>query len=183
MNSYDHELNATKGWFSPFALDKTANQAVDSANIIMGSVCSLNSNANVQMGLEPNAVPMFAFSAIDSFNGAGPAGQVANMAGHMSGRFYGALEGQAVAARRVLCLVALGAYELETTEFVEGTYAPNQPLTSAAPGEADAGKLAAGEYYVDTICGAVSDGVATNNYSKSVLRFWPLFVPAAEVSA
>ena len=24
MNSYDHELNASKGWFSPYALDKTA---------------------------------------------------------------------------------------------------------------------------------------------------------------
>ena len=182
MNSYDHELNASKGWFSPYALDKTADQAADSTEIIMGSVCSLNAQGRVQLGLDVNAIPLFAFSAIESFDGEGPAGGVANIAGHMSGRFYGALAGQATAARRVLCLVALGAYELETTEFVAGTYVSNQPLTAAAPGEANEGKLVAGEYYVDTICGAVSDGVAVNNHSKSILRFWPLFIPASASS-
>lgn len=178
MYSYSHELNPTKGWFSPYALDKTVDVAADSAEVIMGSVCSLNSSGKLQLGLEKNAVPLFALSEIQMHTGAGPAGGMANISDHMSGRFYKPLALQPSAARRVLCLVALGAYELETTEFIAGTYVPNQALTSAAPGETNAGKLVAGEYYTDTICGAVSDGVEVNNHSKSVLRFWPLFVPA-----
>ena len=58
------------------------------------------------------------------------------------------------------------------------THAEWDTFTLAFFGETNAGKLVAGEYYTDTICGAVSDGVEVNNHSKSVLRFWPLFVPA-----
>lgn len=181
--SYNHELNAVKGWFSPYALDKTVDQAADSAEIINGSVCSLNATGRLQLGLAVNAIPLFAFSSLEGYTGAGPAGAMSNISGHMSGRFYGQLATQSTAAKRVLCLVALGAYELETTEYVAGTYAPNDALTSPAPAATNAGKLTVGEYYTDTICGAVSDGTAVNNYGKNVLRFWPLFIPATPVSA
>ena len=188
--SYDSELNASKGWFSPYALDKTASVAADSAAITMGSVCSLNANANLQLGLAVNAMPLFAFSQIESYTGDGPAGKVANMAGHMAGRFYvgpnaeniPANRVQGTAATRVLCFVAVGSYELETTQFVAGRYAPNDPLTAPAPDADNEGKLLVGEFYTNTICGIVSDGVATNNYGKSILRFWPVFIPATPAS-
>jgi hypothetical protein len=187
-NGYDHELNPVKGWFSPYSLDKSVPQASGNADIVMGSVCSLNATGRLVAGLAVNAMPLYAFSTTSGFTGAGPAGKMANMSEHMTGRFYNAAapaagsQIQSAPARVVMCLVGIGSYELETTEFVAGSYPSNTALTSPIPGAANAGKLVAGTFFTDTICGMVSDGTAVNNYSKSVIRFWPVFVPATPAS-
>jgi len=176
--SYDNELNGVKGWFSPYALDKTADLAATSDEFVAGRVYSLNASGNLVRGLIDNAMPLFGFSKIEGFTGAGPAGQMANLSTHMSGRFYGDQAIQGTAAERVLCLVATGGYELETTEFTDAAYAPNALLTAQDENAgATSGVVEAGTFGADTICGVVSDGTATNNFSKSVLRFWPVYLP------
>lgn len=179
MQSYDHELNASKGWFSPYALDKVVSVAADSAAVLPGSVGSLNSAGRFQMGLAHNAMPLFVFSLTPQSD---LTGGEANIASRMPGRFYGAQQLGTSSQQRLVTLVATGAFELETTEFVAGSYAPNDVLTSPQPGEANAGKLTEGAFYTTTACGMVSDGVAENNYGKEILRFWPIFVPASSGS-
>jgi hypothetical protein len=84
---------------------------------------------------------------------------------------------------RVNCLVATGGYELESTEFdTARTYAPNQVLT-APTGTSSGSSATSGvltnnaTVYVDAICGVVSRGVFTNVYRKTVLAFWPVYIP------
>lgn len=102
-------------------------------------------------------------------------------------------------------LVAFGAFELETTEYdTSKTYYPNQPLRAVTSNtDANAGKLtnvnaATNQTFTganagtnsglivvstgasatsDTVVGWVSRGTYTNGYNKSVLAFWPDFVP------
>ena len=78
-------------------------------------------------------------------------------------------------------LVALGAYELQTTEFVADTYAPNDPLTvdDGAITPANAGKLTKGTLYTDPIVGVVSAGQTDSEHNATIkfLAFWPVWLP------
>ena len=69
-------------------------------------------------------------------------------------------------------LVATGGYELESTEFVAGSYPPNTALSANQEGT-----IQPGFFYRDNVCGVVSDGVLTNRDSKQILRFWSYFLP------
>ena len=159
---FDHELNALKGWPSPYAVDKDADlKSGDS--VIAGQVMCLDANADFQVGLAENAVAIFSLQNSTDFDVVSDdGGMVGGASGvpHMSG------------------LVALGAYELESTEFNSAsTFNPNTPLTSPAPGVANAGRLEVGVVFVNTICGVVSDGVIANERAIDVLRFWPTWLP------
>jgi hypothetical protein len=105
----------------------------------------------------------------------------------------------AIPAGYLHALVSLGAYELETTEFDTSlTYRLGQPLRAVTSNtDANAGKLtnvnavtnqsftgnSAGTnggllvVYTDTVVGWVSRGTYTNGYGKTVLSFWPDFLP------
>jgi hypothetical protein len=79
-------------------------------------------------------------------------------------------------------LVALGAYELQTTEFVTGqTYSANTPLTVQNAATDDLGKVMPGNFYADAICGIVSDGQSTNANGSSVVAFWSYFLPSLHI--
>ena len=74
-----------------------------------------------------------------------------------------------------MALVATGAYELTSTEFVADTYAPNDALTSDTAG-ANAGLLKKGTMYTDMIVGIVSRGQVDNGYGFDSIAFWPVAV-------
>lgn len=78
--------------------------------------------------------------------------------------------------------VASGGYELFTTEYVAGTYHPNDPLTTATAG--NVGKLTESTAAYSTVlqCGVVSKGVVADIYTTNVLYFWPVFVPATKTT-
>jgi hypothetical protein len=163
---YDHELNPTKGWPSPYAVDKHGELASVEVVAYRGMVLSLDANAKLQVGLACGAMPIFALNNSTDFDVVGDDGNLVGGGGSvpmMSG------------------LVAVGGYEVESTEFnADETYAPNQTLTAGAPGDADAGVIKPGVAYEDTICGVTSDGVLSNDFAKQVLRFWPVWLPPLE---
>ena len=161
---FDHYLDARKGWPSPYAVDKAAELVDVDTTVVAGQVMSLDANARFDHGLVENGVAIFAIQNDDDFDVVSDDGGLVGGAGgrpKMSG------------------LVALGAFELESTEYdTNGVYLPNTPLTSPAHGVANAGRLEVGVVYTDTICGIVSDGeVTSENYGVSVLRFWPAWLP------
>jgi hypothetical protein len=163
---FDHRLNPLKGWPSPYAVDKSANlsDSVTAADVRDGMVLSLNASGEFALGLAANAMPIFALNDGTDFDVNGDDGNV--------------FAGKGAAQAKMSGLVAVGGFEIETTEFdTTGTYLPNQALTSPAPGDTDAGKVKPGTFYEDTICAVVSDGESTDAHKNSVVRCWPYFLP------
>jgi len=85
-------------------------------------------------------------------------------------------------------LVAVGAWELESTEFqpaaeVSGAaYNPGDCLTAthANTNATTGGRLTKAVAYAAPICGVVSRGVYANCHRKSVLAFWPVWLPKSD---
>lgn len=169
---FDHELNAVKGWPTPYALDKKVNVAAGQPLIRNGRVCSLDVNAELQLGLACGAMALFALANSDDLD-------VAGDQSFGGDNFIGQGNDPTVASQpHMPTLVAVGAYELESTEFDDqSSYNPNDCLTAGAPGAVDAGILQPGTAYADTICGVTSDGAYSNENSISMLRFWPVWLP------
>lgn len=162
---FDHELNPVKGWPSPYAVDKSLD--LDGSKVALrGMVLSINNNGKFVVGLYCGAMPIFALNSSGDFDVRGDDGNLvggASGAAHMSG------------------LVAVGGLEVESTEFdATATYLPNTMLTAGAPDTANAGVILPGAVYADTICGVVSEGTLINEFKKTVLRFWPWFIPPLE---
>ncbi|HUU96401.1 MAG TPA: hypothetical protein VM487_11725 [Phycisphaerae bacterium] len=158
---FDHELNEKKGWPSPYAVDYSAAYAAGVTGALAGSVVSLDLNGAFVRGL-PTAggMAIFLLQNQSDFD-------VSSDVGNISG---GVGSG----------LVACGAYELQTTEFVAAVYAPNDRLTvENSAVSADYGKLKAGTEYVDDIVGVVSAGQTDSEHSASIkfLAFWPVWLP------
>jgi hypothetical protein len=166
-------FNALKGWPRPNALDFVA--ALDPSVTIalpVGSCVHLNSAGNFVPGVG-NAVVMPLFTIPGSTDN-----DVQNYGGNPA-----TVNGVWVAAEPagfMSALVAVGAYELSTTNYDIGSaYPPNQPLTSPTTpsGIIAAGMLTAGTLGTNTICGIVSRGVVNNGYGFNALAFWPVFLP------
>jgi hypothetical protein len=155
---FDFELNQKKGWPSPYAVDYAAEYASGVTGVKAGMVCSLDANGKLQKGVTGTAMAIFILQNQSDFDVLSDKGNVSGGVG--SG------------------LVAAGAYELQSTEFVDGVYAPNDPLTVETAG-ADAGKLKVGTEYADPIVGVVSAGVTTSEHDAtiSLLAFWPVYLP------
>ena len=162
---FDHTLDAKKGWPSPYALDKTKEIATGEAGIMSGMVVHIDPTTDkIKRGCPWNAnwaaMPIFAFPNQKDFD-------VSSDVGNISG---GSLVG----------LVGVGAYELESTEYIGLGYNPNIPLTVHNAADADQGKLVATTLATtDLIVGVVSDkGPLTNEYKKTYIRFWPVYLPS-----
>ena len=158
-------LNALKGWPQMNAVDYTAafDAAVTSV-VPAGSVVSLNSSGKFILGVgNLKVMPMFLFANSDDPDIVNDGGDASTVKGVF---IPIGPTGQALA------LVATGAYELVTTSYVSGSYAPNAALTAATTG-GNAGKLVAGTMYTNMIVGLVSRGVVDNGYGKNALAFWP----------
>lgn len=164
-------LNALKGWPQPAAVDFSTefSAALSGTTVLAGSVVRLNSSGQYDLGVGTMAVmPMYLFNNSDDPDVVNEGGDPATEKG-----VWIAISptGQAMA------LVAVGAYELVSTNFVSASYPPNTHLTSPTSG-GNAGKLVTGAPYVDTICGVVSRGVVDNGYGFEALAFWPYYLPS-----
>ena len=163
---FDRRLNPLKGWPSPYALDKAKEMTIGE-NTKAGMVMHIDPvTARFKRGLPGRQIPIFAWNSEGDFDiGSVDDGNISN---------YGNTKG-------LSGLVALGAYEVETTEFVLGqTYAPNQELkvNDGVDNPLDKGKIEPGEYYTNTIVGVVSDGKKTNSYGRECVALWTYFLPA-----
>lgn len=161
-------LNALKGWPQMAAVDyhtEFADSALALADpVLPGMVVHLDSDGKYALGVGDLAVmPLFMFNGSDDPDVQNEGGDPATEKG-----VWVAISptGQAMA------LVAVGAYELVSTAFVDGVYEPNDPLTADDSG-ADAGKLAVGTLYTNMIVGFVSRGVIDNGYGHEAVAFWP----------
>ena len=161
----DHELNPIKGWPGPAALDKS--KAIHAGETIQrGRVMSIDPVFDeFVLGAPDNAMPIFAFPSSADFD-------VYSDDGNMSGG-HG------------MGLVATGGFEVETTEYLGTSFAPNTPLTTHNDADSDKGKVKECDFCVfppnkETvcICGIVSDaGPLTNEFRKTVVRFWTVYLP------
>jgi len=159
---FNYELNQKKGWPSPYAVDYSAEYADGESGVKAGMVVSLDANGKLVRGLSgDNAMAIFALQNMTDFDVLSDRGNVSGGVG--SG------------------LVAEGAYELQSTEFVDDTYAPNDPLTVDDGGvtPANKGKLKKGTVYTDPIVGVVSAGAIASEHDStiSLLAFWPVWLP------
>jgi hypothetical protein len=180
-----HTLEAPKGWPNPHAVDFAAklDPAVTIDVVHAGRVVHINRSGNYEMGLPTGArlghMPIFLFQNSNDPDVANPGGNPATEAGVWV----------AVAPTGVIMgLVAAGAYELQSTEFVpeasDGTYYPGDTLTAEADNTtfATGGVIKHGTAYLAPLCGVVSRGVFTNCYGRPCLSFWPVWLPQAPAS-
>lgn len=160
--SFDHQLDGRKGWPSPYALDKTVQADTLVTGIAAGMGLYLDSVSGLAKRGHVNGVmALFAFQNQNDFD---VNGDVGNTIGN-----------------NINTLVATGAYELETTEFVGVAFAPNDVLSIENGAGVDQGKLrlaVGGLAGAEGIVGVVSEaGPDSNEHGVSVLRFWPVYLP------
>ena len=183
-----HTLEAHKGWPRPHAVDFTAKL---SANVTFdplfaGRCVHVNDSGEYQTGVpdaSPGAklyMPIFVFQNSDDPDVDNPGGITGAVNDDPGGWMAVAPTGQ------IMGLVATGAYELETTEFVDTvSYLPNDALKSTNDdSDADVGgKLSKGTVYTNHIVGTVSRASSAtapttkNSHGKRVLSFWPVTLP------
>lgn len=160
-------LSAIKGWPSEQAVDLVTKFSSSVSGVVpSGTTCSLNSSGQAILGVgTTNVMAMWNWydsdsPIIESFTGDTATLRDAVVGGTPDGDSF--------------FLVAAGAYELCTSEYV-GTPAVNALMTADLAG-GDIGKLKAGTVYTDTICAQVSRGVVDNGYGYETLAFWPKMI-------
>jgi len=169
---FDHSLTELSGRATMHALDFSAAPAADE-EVFEGSVMTLDSNgqfvggmgagvANTQL-FEHNApMAIFAIQGTNEFDANSDIGNISG--GVQSG------------------IVASGGYEVQTTEYVAGTYSPNDLLTFAVGADRGDVGIARDNYSDCHVVGVVSRGVDTNADNQSVISFWTVFEPAVNSS-
>jgi hypothetical protein len=167
----ENTLNALKGWPRPHAVDFAAELSdgipVGNLPVLSGSVVRLNASGKFELGVGTLSVmPLFLFQHSDDPDVQNDGGDPATVKGVFV---------PVTPSGKAMALVATGAYELTSTEFVTDTYAPNDLLTSDTVG-ATAGKLKKGTKYTDCICGIVSRGQVDNGYGFNAIAFWPVVI-------
>jgi hypothetical protein len=211
---FDHTLDALKGWPSPTAVDIDGTL---SSNVNLGSVgatvfsgCCVHvastttggggtgTTNNVpiavfEMGANLNKMACFLWVGNDGYDVTNP--------GVPAGTILGGTPSIPPAwipirpTGKLMALVAIGGYELETTEFdTAQTYTPNQLLRAVTSNtDANGGKLtnqdASGGQafatsapltrYTDSTVGVVSRGNYINKNGKRCLAFWPVYLPGS----
>lgn len=167
-------LNAAKGWPRPHGLDFHAQL---SANVTFsppaGRVLHLNSSGQYETGIGNVDMALFLFPNVtDPDIAVSGGGDPATDAGAFL---------SAVPKGEILTIVAVGAVELCSTEYVAGSYPPGTTLTAPVANStlATGGKLVAGIVGTNPICGVVSRGLADNGYGTTGLWFWPVYMPIA----
>ena len=175
-----HTLNPLKGWPSPHAVDFAGKISanVTITEVVAGRVVHVSSIINgvpqLEMGCVGPQMAIFLFqSNLDP--------DVTNPS--VTGDTTVAIAPKGISAG----LVAIGAYELESTEFDTSlVYLPNQPLRAVASNtdsttggrltNAGVGTNGSGTF-ANAICGCVSRGAYQNAYGQRSLAFWPCYLP------
>jgi len=193
-----HTLEAPKGWPSPHAVDYSAPfDATDLATlraagneVYAGRCVSVQSDGALKYGVTGRQMPLFVWQNSDDPDVENPSGSLATDPHAWA----------AVAPTGVMnCLVAAGAYELATTEFVSTlAYVPNELLYAAtgttnatsgvltnagiggaawpaiaAVGVVSRGRTAAGVVGAQTIYPATGN----NSHRVAEIFFWPTYLP------
>lgn len=159
-------LNALKGWPQMAAVDFHTEFDPDiTTEVLPGAVTHLNAEGRYALGVGTlKVMPLFMFNGSldpDVINEGGDPATEKGVWVPISPT------GQAMS------LVAIGAYELVSTNFVTSdTFDPNDPLTSPLTG-GNAGKLTVGTMHTDMIVGLVSRGVVDNGFGHDAVAFWP----------
>jgi hypothetical protein len=208
-----HTLEAIKGWPSPHAVDFAATLSANVTNngnavyagrvahLVFAQVTNLagvvSNTPQYELGLlgAPTAVgnaanptgnigrcdmPIFLFQNSDDPDVSNPGGNPATDVG-----VWVAVS----PTGKIMGLVAAGAYELETTEFVPeatlgSTYTPGSGLTAIQNNtNGDGGLVTKGVAYNVPLCGVVSRGVRKNSYAVNALSFWPVWLPTNNAGA
>lgn len=170
-----HTLDARKGWPRPNAVDYDAKfNTTDLATLgtaYAGRCVHVHSDGTFKYGVSGAQMPLFLFVSSNDADVSNPGGTVTTDAGAWV---------PIAPIGKMMALVAIGAYELETTEFVGDVddYVPNDVLKSATGTGSDAGKLdRSATKYTDSIVGVVSRPGYTNSHGKSAIAFWPVYLP------
>lgn len=184
---FEQALDVPKGWFHLAALDKSAklSQALLEAATAVpaGRVAHLNASGEFELGATGNQVPIFLWNGKDHPDVYNPG----------TSPVTGTQHWVAIAPTGVMSgLVAMGAYELQTTEFdTAQTYAANDPLSCDGNGVLTNQNATP---YTDLIVGFASahvnednqpqtpangNPVGYNAHGVQTLTFWPHFLPAA----
>ena len=181
-----HTLEAPKGWPSPHAVDFST---LLSANVTIDpffAVRCVHLNAAGQYetgcpvgGLGIGHMAIFTFQNSDDPDVANPGGITGSEADEPGGWMAVSPTGA------IMGLVAKGAYEMETTEFLDeaniadGSYDPGDLLQSvqANANAVTGGRLTLGNQYEVPIVGVVSRGQFTNSHRRQALAFWPVWLP------
>lgn len=160
---FTHEVNAKKGWPSPYAVDFAAPlSSVNTVQFNRGAGAYLDENGDFRIGSTPGAVTIFLRQGITDLDANSDVG---NISGGVWAGF-----------------VATGAYELYSTEFVLDNYVPNDYLQVVGNG-ANIGLLAMAEPYKDTVCGIVSKAPYLNKNGANVIQFWTYHLPPLGTSS
>lgn len=161
-------LDVLKGWPRPHALDFQAkfNDAIKADYIPQGRVMHIDpATGKLAYGVDSlDVMPLVLWSGSQDFDVQNNGGDAAVDKG-----VWVPISPSGAANT----LVAIGAYEVLSTEFMDASYAPNDLLTAL---EADGGKVSKGTKYDDTICGMVSRGVVPNAHGYDALAFWPMVI-------
>lgn len=172
---FDHMLNPAKGWPHMAALDFQARQSGNvQYRMRAGQVAHINLAGELEPGVQLSQMGLFLFQGADDLD-------VNNQGNDQwipispSGR--------------IMCLVAGGDYELESTEFITSlTYQPNNLLRSPV-GNTPADEFLSGMLRSDAIpaalyavnmvaiVGVVSRGRFRNAYGRDVVAFWARWLP------
>lgn len=164
----DKVMDVIKGWFRPSALDFEAKISSSvTFDVPEGRVMHVNASGELETGISGSQMAIFLLQ--DSTD---PDVTTENVEGAVSIAPTGVSSG----------LVATGAYEIQTTEFINTlTYAPNDLLTAPTDNaDVDVGGLLTNDsitLYTTAVCGVVSRGKTTNHFGKPVISFWPVYVP------
>lgn len=185
---YTHKLDAIKGYYEMYAVDYQAplSSNVTFAPVFAGRVVHLNSIQQFEMGCVGDEMPMYLLKNSDNPDvGAGnPGGSPVNTT---TGGWVPIFPSGVMNA-----LVAVGAYELESTEFDPAqTYLTNQPLRAQAlNSDSVNGGLLTNQGVVKAesstpqsataIVGIVSRPPYQRQSDRpNMIGFWPIYKPGA----
>ena len=164
----EQTLNALKGWPQQAAVDFTAPFDSSITDVVPpGSVVHLSSTLTFLLGVgNSNVMPLFTFQGSQDADVNPPAPDPTTKKGAWV---------PVNPTGECMALVAVGAYELVSTQYdtaQAASYVPNTPLTSPTT-TSNAGKLVPGILGTNMIVGFVSRGIVDNGYGFNAVAFWP----------
>jgi len=177
---FDNTLDVLKGWL-PSNMGSVDKAAKISSNVQFtlkaGRVVHLNNSGEFEPGCRGTEMAIFLFQNADDYdvqNFGGTGTDTLWVPVHPTGTITG--------------LVAIGGYELATTEFDKARTYNYNDLLRAPGGNAPANEATSGVLtnqgvvlYNTTnataVCGVVSKPPETNAHGKMVLSFWPIYLP------
>ena len=171
---YDHTLTPVKGWPEMGTVDWTA--PVDSSHtaIVSGSLISLDSDGEWNLGCASEALPYWALNGATDFDAYGESSTDYAEVG-----VTGAPNSTNTAIQHnVTGICVSNGYHLQTTEYagLSSTFTPGVLLKASTGGDAGSVEAATGIGDGD-IVGVCIRGAVTNEHGKTVVDFVQMWVP------